>query len=203
MKYIILALCGLLLLVASCSHIYYQEVQPKGGERLTEIPKELHGSWFDENDGWQLDATGMTNMDVNIDTITLVQDTLRKFNPLSDSLRIYRAQNLYVLHFRTKKPYWEIVVLQPYPNGDLAVYYLSDPEKVAKLKGLKLVSADFTYEEELRTVPTLEPEGIDSLNFKSALFSGQMTVKGMKKLLKTNGHSLFRQDGTVVVREKD
>jgi len=198
-----IALSTLLLLLASCSHIYYEEVQPKGGVYLSGMPDELVGTWFTEQEGWQLSENGITNIDFRTDSLDNRIDTLYKTTPLSDSLRFYRAEDLYVLNSRENRSYWEIIIFEPLANGDINVYVVSDPKIVASIKGVKLEEAIYYVDGEPRSGKTLEPEAEGSLRFSSALFSGQMKYKSLIKTLISIPPTILRKDGTIFSTEND
>jgi len=196
-------MCCSLLLLASCSHIYFQEVQPRGGERLNEMPKELYGEWYGDTEGCLINEFGITNIDFKTDSLENIIDTVYSTTPLSDSMRIYKSKGLYVLNFRENSEFWEIAIFQPQSNGDISIYNISDPKVFAKVKGLKLVEANYTIDDEYRTIYTLDPEAESSLKFESAIFSGQMKLNSLKKVLNEISPTIFKHDGTIYVPEND
>ncbi len=200
----IITMCYSLLLFTSCSHIYFQEVQPKGGVMLTEMPKELYGKWFEANsEGWEINQFGITKIDFKTDSMENIIDTVYSTTPLSDSMRIYKSEGLYILNYREKCEYWEIAFFQPQTNGDISIYNISDPKVFAKVKGIKLVEANYTIDDEYRTVYNLDPEAESSLKFESAIFSGQMKLKSLKKVLNETSPTIFKYDGTIYILEND
>lgn len=199
----IITISSLLLLLASCSSIYFQEVQPKGGVYQTEMPNDLYGIWFGETEGWQINEHGITNIDFKTDSLDNIIDTLYNTTPLSDSLRVYRVNDLYVLNSRENSQYWEIVIFQPKKNGDIYLYYISDPKIFASIKGLKLEEASYYIDGELRKVKTVTPEWESSLKFDDVVFSGQMKVKSLRKVLSSLPPTILKNDSTVFVAEND
>lgn len=193
----------LLFLFESCSSIYFQEVQPKGGDNLTEIPKELFGIWHGDGEGWKIDEYGFTNIDYKTDTLDNIIDTVYVTTPLSDSTRIYRAKDFYVLNLRKNSQYWKIVVIRPMNKGDIYFYYISDPEIFTKIKGIKLEKANYYIDGELRTEKTVNPDAKSSLKFDSAVFSGQMKSGSLRKALKTLTPTIFGKDGKIYGPEND
>jgi hypothetical protein len=193
----------LLLLLASCSSIYFQEVQPKGGDNLTEMPEELFGIWQGDSEGWKIDKNGFTNIDYKTDTLDNIIDTVYTITPLSDSTRIYRTKDFYVLNLRDNSQYWEIVVIRSINKGDIYFYYISDPEIFIKIKGIKLERANYYIDGELRTVKTVNPDAKTSLKFDSAVFSGQMKSESFRKALKSITPTIFGKDGKIYVPEND
>jgi hypothetical protein len=193
----------LLFLLASCSSIYFQEVQPKGGDILTEMPKELFGIWQGDSEEWKIDEDGFTNIDYKTDSLENIIDTVYSTTSLNDSTRIYKSADFYVLNLRKNSEYWEIVVIRPMDNGDLYFYFISDPKIVAKIKGVKLESASYYIDGELRTVKTIDPEAESSLKFDSAVFSGQMKPGSLLKALKSVSPTIFGKDGKIYQPEYD
>jgi hypothetical protein len=193
----------LLFLLASCSSIYFQEVQPKGGDILTEMPKELFGIWQGDSEEWKIDEDGFTNIDYKTDSLENIIDTVYSTTSLNDSTRIYKSADFYVLNLRENSEYWEIVVIRPMNNGDLYFYFISDPKIVSKIKGVKLESADYYIDGELRTVKRIDPEAESSLKFDSAVFSGQMKPGSLLKALKSVSPTIFGKDGKIYQPEYD
>jgi hypothetical protein len=193
----------LILLSASCSSIYFQEVQPKGGDNLTEMPKELFGIWHGDSEGWKIDKYGFTNIDYETDTLDNIIDTVYKTTLLSDTTRIYRTKDFYVLNLRKNSQYWEIVVIRPMDNGDIYFYYISDPKIFTKIKGIKLERANYYIDGELRTLKTVDPDGESSIKFESAVFSGQMKSRSLRKALKSLTPTIFGKDGKIHGQEND
>jgi len=178
-------------------------VQPRGGDRLNEMPKELYGEWYGDTEGWLINELGLTNIDFKTDSLENIIDTVYTTTPLSDSIQIYKSEELYVLNFRGKSEYWEIAIFQPKSNGDISIYNISDPKVFAKVKGLKLVEANYTIDDKYQTVSNLEPAAESSLKFESAIFSGQMKLNSLKKILKEISPTIFKHDGTIYVPEND
>lgn len=193
----------LTFLFASCSSIYFEEVQPKGGDHLTEMPKELFGIWHGDSEGWRIDKYGFTNIDYKKDTLDNIIDTVYTTTPLSDSTSIYRTNDFYVLNLRENSQYWEIVIIRPMVNGDIHFFYISDPKVFTKIKGIKLEHANYYIDGELRTLKTLVPDAENSIKFESAVFSGQMKTGSLKKALKTLSPTVFGKDGKIYEPENE
>jgi hypothetical protein len=88
-------------------------------------------------------------------------------------------------------------------NGDIYIYYVSDPKIFTKIKGIKLESANYYIDGELRTVKTVNPDAKSSLKFDSAVFSGQMKSASLKKVLKSLSPTVFGNDGKIYEPEND
>lgn len=194
---LLIALIGLLLIVSSCSHVYFTEPQPKGGERLIVMPEDIYGIWFGGSEGWQFNEKGITNINIETDSIGTIIDTIYETNALSDSLRIYKAKELYVIHSRSNNNYWEIAILKPMKNGDINTYYTSNPVLFTSAKGLKLEEANYYIDGELKTFKTLETDDEGSMSFENAVYSGQMSIKTLRKILDSIDPVIFKKDGSI------
>jgi len=197
----VLPILALFFALISCSHIYFQEVQPKKGIYQTEMPEELFGVWFGSTEGWQMNEYGITNIDLKTDSLNNVIDTVYRTTPLSDSVQFFKATDLYVLNARENSNYWEIMIFQAMDSGDIHVYSISDPKVFYGIKGLELESANYYIDDELRRVKTLEPEATSSLKFQSAVFSGQMKIRSLKRVLKSIPPTVLSCDSTIYEAE--
>ena len=196
MKLILVSLLTLILL-GSCVHVYFTELQPKGGKYLTEIPKELHGTWMDGHDGVKIHAGGFSEIKIKTVTMNGNVDTVHTAYSLCDTFQLYKSKELYVFHYQDKSDYWEIAVLTIEKNGDLYLYSTVEPKTFADDKGLKLEEAKFTIDDSAVTEKTLNPEYDESISFQSAIFSGQMKTKTLRKVVTPKNLNLvFKKDGT-------
>jgi hypothetical protein len=201
MKLLIIITISLLTL-SSCVTIYFTEPQPKGGERILKVPKELYGKWFSETEGWKIDESGLTLIDVKIDSVLNTVDTTYKTSSLSESLRMYKEKELYILNSRDNRNYWDVIILNRLDNGDINIYRPTDPTLFNDDKKLKLKEAVFLINGEERTVQSLDPIYKDSSKFQSALFSGQMDTETLRKIVKKDNLILiFKNDGSAYVPE--
>jgi hypothetical protein len=163
------------------------------------VPNELYGKWFDETKGWEISEKGITNIDIEIDSIGNKIDTTYKTTGLSDSLQIYKAKELYVIHSKENSDYWEIIILKPMKNGDINTYYTSDPKIFDSDKNLKLEEAIFLIDDEEKSVKTLDPDFDKSSSFESALYSGQMKMKTLRKVITSNNlMHILKIDGSII-----
>lgn len=195
-----LAVILLSFIFPSCSSIYFIEPQPKGGERQPEMPKELYGLWFSENKGWQFNENGITFINFEIDSNANIVDTTYQLVPLSDTLRIYKAKELYVINYINSEKnnnYWEILILERVTNGDINIYYSYNPEIFAHVKGLKLEEATYYIDGEKKIVKTLNHDFESPNEFNNAVFSGQMTNKTLRKLITKISPIIFKKDGSI------
>lgn len=193
-----LLLIGLVLLLSSCIHVYFIEPQPQGAERLTEVPEILHGKWFDKHQGWQHYANGFAMININRDSLGTVVDTTYHAFPLGDTIRIYKAKELYIIHFKNNSEYWEIITLHCMKNGDIHSSHMTNPDLFAIDKGLKLEYAYFYIDGEEKRVTTLHPEHEESLQFESAVFSGQMKVKTLRNAMAQDNYTILTTDGRML-----
>lgn len=185
--------------LSSCSSIYFHEIQPKGGERLSEIPKELHGTWYSDSEGWKIDEEGFTNIDFRKDTLNNIIDTVYKTTLLSDSTRIYRAKDYFFLNYRENTDYWEVIVIAPQKHSDINFFLLSDPEICHNIRGIQLEKANYSIDGELQSFHEIKEdfEGEHEVRFESAIFLGQMNVRSLKKALKRAKPTIFAKNGLI------
>ena len=117
---------------------------------------------------------------------------------LSDSLRIYKAKEFYVIHSKENNDYWEIVILKPINNGDINLYCTSNHELFASDKGLKLQEATYIINGEEKKVKALNTNSEESAIFQNALYSGQMSIKTIRKMITIDNLLLIlKADGSV------
>jgi hypothetical protein len=178
-------------------------VQPRGGTNLTKMPEDLYGVWYSKDEGWKIDDSGITSIDLKTDAVENKTDTTYTLMPLTDSMRIYRANDFYFINYREKSQYWEIFILESLHNGDINYFEISDPKIFSKVKGIKLVEANYSVDGETRTVKTLAPDITGHLEFESAIFSGQMKIESLRKSLSAISPIVLRNDGTIYIPEKD
>lgn len=194
----LLAVIGISSTLVSCSHVYFNEPQPKGGKRLKEIPAELCGVWMNEEKRYSIVASGFYESNIFMDTISMEMDTAVFWNPLSDTTRLYRAKDLFVYHNkRNGNPYWEISVLEVQKNGDVNLYYTDDPELFRYEKGLKLIEVSVNMNDTTLVMTEIPPLN-DSTSVNYVVFDGQMKLKSLRKMVATPYLKYrFHKDGTL------
>ena len=82
-------------------------------------------------------------------------------------------------------------------NGDINIYYPYKPEIFAHVKGLKLEEATYYIDGEKKIVKTLTPDFESPNEFNNAVFSGQMTIKTLRKLITKIPPIIFKKDGSI------
>lgn len=173
----------LVLTLSSCVSIYFTELQPKEGILLNEIPKELHGSWHFDNNEIIIESKGVISYRTrHLDTITNTLDTVYNNIILSDTVQLYKINNLYVLNYRENNNPWEIAIIERKRNGNIFIYGSTDTEIFSRDKSLKFVNANFRIDEKDTTVQTLNPDFEYSYKLNSATYSGQMSFETVKKI---------------------
>jgi hypothetical protein len=191
---------SLTFLFSSCVSIYFTETQPKNGKELTEIPKELIGIWKNGNNGYSgFDINGGISTSYIKDSLDNIIDTVYEKTPLSDSVKMFKAKDIYVLNFKEKGNPWEIIALQVQKNGDINGYWDNDPNLFSSDRDLKLLKSVYANEEgEYKTFTSLDPKSQEELSLKSATFSGQMNFKTLKKMAsKKRILFILKKDGTI------
>lgn len=195
---VIISLILLSLLFFSCVHVYFIEPQPKGGTRLTEFPQELFGTWWGDHGGVQINEAGITDIDFTTDSLDNVIDTVYQTFALCDTFRIYRAKELYLINVKNDGADWELLAFKPLKNGDIEYSTFTNPKLFIKDKGLELVEATYIVDGETKQVTALDPHFEESIEFESAVFSGQMKLKTLRKALRNNDSKcVFKSDGTI------
>lgn len=189
---------ALSILIASCSHIYFTEPQPKCGVPLTEIPNELHGVWRDQNGGLEIHKNGFNEFRYELDSITNSFDTIVENVNLSDSFKLFKAKDLYVFNAKYKSEYWEFAILTKQKNGDIHYYTTSEPDIFIKDRNLKLIEAKYNIDDEEKILKTINPDFEDHISFEYAIFSGQMKFKTLKKIITNeNLMHVYKNNGTL------
>ena len=184
-------------IISSCVHLYFIEPQPKGGKLLSEVPTELHGEWYTEEGGIGIGSNGLSIKKIELDTLTNKMDTMSKDNNLSDTFRLYKAKEFYVLNYKQNNEPWEIIVIHK-QNNNIYFHETTDPNLINKDHSLKLQEAHYDIDDKDSIVQKLNPEQIDSLSFRSALFSGQMTLKTVKRIASEGDIiTILKSDGSI------
>jgi len=118
---------------------------------------------------------------------------------LSDTFQLYKAKELYVFHYKEKSDYWELIVITIQKNGDLNLYMTAEPKIYAVDTRLKLEEANFIIDDLEVSIKTLNPGFEESLEFRSAIFSGQMKTKTLRKIVAPEHLNIvFKKDGTLL-----
>lgn len=190
---------ALFLLITSCNHVYFTEIQPKDGVKMKIIPSDIHGFWNDEYGSIQIHGTGFTDTEYNLDSNDVFIDSTSQTFNLSDSFMLFKAEDMYVFNVKYKSDYWEIVVLSKQENGDLHYYDASSyPEAFENDSNLSLVEAKYTIDDEDKIVHELDPEFDSNLSFQYAIFSGQMSINTLREVMNPEYlQTVYKVDGTL------
>ena len=187
----------------SCVNIYFTEVQPKGAQKVTEVPTELQGLWMNESGGVRIYHNGYEEIDISIDSLG-VPDTSYRNIKLSNDVQLYQAFGAYILHVRDEGKPWEIVVLTSQKNGDVHIYSCDDPELFRGEKGLHVDSVTYNVGEEYVTYDDFRMKENDSVTIRAVTFSGQMKKKTFSKLQSDDYLiSVLRKDGVYWVPDAE
>jgi len=208
MKPLILFILSILF-ITSCSHIYFTEPQPKGGERLLEFPEELRGTWLKTTDDkevtYSIHNDRFEVLSIRKDSVGNQTSSRSEIQNLTDTFRLYQSKNFYVINYKSSSnSLWEIAVIKRKSNGDIIITENNDPEFFIKRKELRLDSAEYEIDDSLRTFYALNPFAEHSLRFVSATFSGQLTEKTLKKIVRQSDSGwIFKKNGTFIERGKE
>ena len=166
----------LLLLIPGCKEISFKEPQPKGKKALSEIPRELLGTYL-------LEEENSSNRDTMLVTKTgyFVKSDSTK-GQLGDSLVLKKYKGYYFFS-DNENPEWLLRLIKRESNGDLS-YLLMDPgqqsfnEFLLKLnEEIEIDSSDVNDEKLYRIDPT--PKELISL-IEKGYFKKKITLKKLK-----------------------
>lgn len=176
---------SLTFLFSSCVSIYFTETQPLNGKELTEIPEELIGIWKNGNNGYSgFDKNGGISTSYVKDSLDNIIDTLYEKVPLSDSVKMFKTKDIYVLNFKESGNPWEIIALQVQKNGDINGYWDNDPNLFSSDRNLKLLKSVYSNQEgEYKTFTSLDPKSQEELSLKK------------RYILRTNELQNIKEDG--------
>ncbi len=193
-----LALLLIVAVFASCTSVYFEVPQPKGGEIQNQIPKEIQGTWIKKFDTCYIFAKGYTDVNTSLDSAGKVTGVKRNTQFLSDSMLINKAGKYYVVNFLGDDGNgWQVVIIEKKENGEMAWYYPAAApffgssstlivKKVVRSKKKKT----FTNKSLLK----VEGEHIDKV-----FYSGQFTMDDIKKVtIPENMVRLLKTDGTFI-----
>lgn len=185
------------VIISSCSSVSFLETQPNGGTLLNEIPEELHGNWLVEKSSISISKNGFDINSPEIKNAHII---------LSDTFRLYKANNYYVFNFSMKdKEKWEIILLKKLKNGDINIYETRDYRLFTKDKNLKIETIHYgnTGEPIDTTVNKINKDLHEKSSYQQALFSGRMNIKTLDKITKNERNILLslKKDGTIISME--
>jgi hypothetical protein len=111
-----------ILSFTACKEISYKEPQPKGKRALSEIPRELRGSYLlvEEN------GNNQDTLIVTKNGYYFTNDSTK--GELSDSLVLKKYQGYYFFN-DNENPEWLLRVVKKESNGDLSYMYMDPGEK--------------------------------------------------------------------------
>mgnify|MGYP006893251327 CR=1 FL=1 len=195
----LISLLALSMLMASCAHVYFTDVQPRKGQRLMEIPTELHGTWHTLKGSTEIHAKGITILEMiedSTETGTEIREEYKYMN-LSEDFQLYQSKDLYVFNLReSRAKYWEFGMLQKKDNGDINYYTCNDPNSYLFEKNLKLIEAKYTDGEEEKTFSKMQNNS--ELTLEHVVFKGKMDHNTLVKLLvQENLMNIYKKDGTI------
>lgn len=194
MRYSILILG--LAVFSSCTSVYFEVPQPKGGEKQNEVPKELRGTWISKNDTCYVFAKGYTDATATLDSAGKVAGVKRSTILFSDSVILNKAGKYYVVNFLGDDGNgYQIVIVEKKDNGEIHWYYPATPPFFGSSKTLIVKKVERDKKQKKFTNKSLlkvEDEHIDKV-----FYSGQFTVDDIKKvLIRENTIRILKPDGT-------
>lgn len=193
-----LILLLIIIVFASCTGVYFEVPQPKGGERLKEIPKELQGVWAKNYDTCYVFATGYTDVHSTLDSNGKVSGVNRNTMLLSDSLILNKAGKYYVANSLADDGNgYQVVVLEKKENGEIHWYYPASPPFFGSSKTLIVKKVERSKKQKKfinKSLLDVKGEHIDKV-----FYSGQFTIDDIKKVtIKENTIRILKPDGTYI-----
>lgn len=189
----------LMVVISSCTNVYFDQPQPKNGEILKYIPLELQGIWVDKLDTLYITKHGFEEVNVKTDSSGTISSIKRETHFLSDSLMLQKAEKYYVVNIREKKN-WQVVILDRQSNGDIIWYYPLNPPFFGEGNGLKIKKV----KGKINGIETIDQSltNKDKGSISSVYYEGQFKSKDIKKiLLEENQLWIFKADGTIIEPE--
>ncbi len=183
----------------SCTSVYFEVPQPKGGEKQAEIPKELQGMWIKKTDTCFVFAKGYADANAKFDsTGQVVIGVKKETNLLSDKMILNKAGQYYVANFLSDDGNgYQVVIIEKKENGEIHWYYPATPPFFGSNKDLvvkKVVRSKKKKTFTNKSLLKVEGEHIDKV-----FYSGQFSIEDIKKVtIKENTIRILKPDGTYV-----
>jgi len=194
-----LALLLIVAVLTSCTSVHFEVPQPMGGEKQSEIPKELQGTWIKNTDTCYVFAKGYTDATAKFDsTGKVVIGVKRESTLLSEKMILNKAGKYYVANFLTDDGSgWQVVIIEKKENGEIHWYYPATPPFFGSSKTLIVKKVERTKKKKKITNKSLlkvEGEHIDKV-----FYTGQFTIDDIKKVtIKENTIRILKTDGTYI-----
>jgi len=186
----------LMVVISSCTNVYFDQPQPKNGEILKYIPLELQGVWVDKLDTLYITKNGFEEVNVKTDSSGTILSIKREAHFLTDSLMLKKADKYYIVNIREKKN-WQVVILDRQNNGDIIWYYPLNTPFFGEGNGLKIKKVKGKINGIETTDQSLTNK--DKGSISSVYYEGQFKSKDIKKILKEENQLwIFKADGTIV-----
>lgn len=189
----------LALTCPSCISIYFTEPQTIGGKELFEFPDKLHGVWKESDNVISIKNGGIYESRVANDSLpgkAVIIDQGPKF--MDDNFRLFQINNYFILNEKSNDSPWRIHVFEVKKNKDILIYSSVDPELFTKDRHLRLGEAHYIVDGVETISNRINPEFESQLEFKSATFSGQMSLKTIKRIAKPeNLRMILKCDGSI------
>lgn len=183
---------------ASCTSVHFEVPQPKGGERLKEIPKELQGTWIHNFDTCYVFAKGYTDVNSTLDSLGKVVKVKRGTMLLSDSVILNKAGKYYVVNFLSDDGNgYQVVILERKDNGEIQWYYPATPPFFGSGNGLVVKKVVRSKKQKTFTNKSLQK--VEGEHIDKVFYSGQFGIDDIKKvLILQNTVRVLKTDGTFI-----
>jgi len=180
MKNTILPFIFLLVIINSCTNVYFDQPQPKNGKNLKFVPKELHGAWVDNLDTIYITKNGFVEVNVKTDSLDNIISVKTENILLSDSLILNKAGKYYVLNL-LEKGNWQVIIMDKQRSGDIIWYYPAKPPFFGEGHDLKVKKVIG----KINGVETID-KSLSNKDIGSSMtvyYEGQFRINDIKKVI--------------------
>lgn len=213
MRILLFTFCFLSLTSCFSTYVYFDEPQPSEGTYLTEAPLELQGKWHDSTTiSLKITPTCLIISERIIDSVDKSVRIDADTSCLSDSIRLHKAGDYYVLNLLHKDKKWQVFIIEKQKNGDQVWYYPETAPYFGKGHGLKVKQIDQTYrqkeigdslykEQKPFFKKSLRPgKKVEKVN--AVHYTGQFRIKDIEKVtIPENVFWILRANGKVFTRD--
>lgn len=164
-------LLAIIVLVTSCTNVYYEAPQPAGQANLTEFPKKLVGLYTDvrEGDTAVIIYSDGFSLDANKNDVKI---------PLSEKAILRKYQSYYFLNIQQEDSLWQVFIVKPGKKKTVDLYDFSTEEEPMKKLGAitEVMKKVKPGEEQAKMYINPNLEEMDSI-LKSGLLIPVKTIK--------------------------
>jgi len=124
----------IILIISSCSSVYYENPQPAGQENLSEFPKKLIGTYVDVEKGDTIAIVSKEGFSINMNSNDVKI-------PLSEKTILRKYKNYYFLSLKQEADStWTVYIVKPEKKKTFVLYDFANEEStIAQLKAITKV----------------------------------------------------------------